>query len=150
MSSDVKEKDYSAKIYKIKHMTKKEWKAYKAKQKNKINSSDKEKANKIAKKLSKLKEARKEKKESIQSKAHKKILPKIGNAIQTAAKHTIGTVKQTRNEQKDKVKERMRFRNPFEGYSSAAYLRDTQRFAGARGNKIDMNAYMAKYNNIVT
>ena len=117
-----REKDYSAKIYKIKHMTKKEWRAYKEKQKNKIKSTDKVKANKAAKRLEKLKKVRKDKNDKKMTKLKNK-----AETVKTAAKHVISVVKQSRDEQKAMVKERMKPRNLFEGYTTEKYLRDSQK-----------------------
>ena len=145
MSSDVKEKDYSAKIHKIKNMTKKEWKEYKEKQRNKINSSDKVKANKAAKKLSKLKEARKEKKQNRKI----KIRSKAELALE-ATKAVIQAHNNLRHKEQELANRKTKFLRPFEGYGVRDYLRDTSKFANPRARQNNMAEWMFRYNNIVS
>ena len=132
--------DYSAKIFKAINMTKKEWKAYKEKQKTKINSSDKAKANKAATKLKKLKEARKEKKKSKETKDNGK-LEKV--------KKVIKTFKDLKNQEKKIVNKDIKFIKPFEGYTAKDYIRDTRHYANVSANKNNMADWMFRYNNIV-
>ena len=134
-----KEKDYSAKIYKVKHMTKKEWKAYKEKQKNKMNSDDKAKANKAAKKLKQLKEARKAKKEKKQIKLKTKL---------DYLKAGIKAYNDLSHQEKKLANRNTQFLKPFNGYGLKDYIKDTQRFANPKATN-NMSEYMFRYNNIV-